>query len=90
MVWVAVCLPLAVLPYGGGRERHFDGLQQLVANLGPVLGVILVAGLAWQLVITTRSPRLVDAGSPHPDAVPDRSAPVLTPEGASPNRSAVD
>ena len=70
VVWVAVCLPLAVLPYGGGRERHFDGLQQLVANLGPVLGVILVAGLAWQLVITTRSPRLVDAGSPHPDAVP--------------------
>jgi len=32
--------------------------------------VILVAGLAWQLVITTRSPRLLDAGSPHPDAVP--------------------
>ena len=24
VVWVCVCLPLAVLPYGGGRERHFD------------------------------------------------------------------
>ncbi len=57
VVWVAICLPLAVLPYGGGRERTFDALQQLVANLGPVVGVVLIAGLAWQLVITTRTPR---------------------------------
>ena len=47
--------PLAVLPYGGGRERNFDFLQQLVANLGPLLGVVLVAGLACQLVVSTRS-----------------------------------
>jgi alpha-1,2-mannosyltransferase len=52
VVWVCVCLPLAVLPYGGGRERQFDFLQQLVANLGPIIGVILVVGLAWQLVAT--------------------------------------
>ena len=55
VVWVSVCLPLAVLPYGGARERQFDALQQLVANLGPVVGVLLVAGLAWQLVVTTRT-----------------------------------
>jgi alpha-1,2-mannosyltransferase len=54
VVWVCVCLPLAVLPYGGGRERQFDFLQQLVANLGPIIGVILVVGLAWQLVATSR------------------------------------
>jgi alpha-1,2-mannosyltransferase len=54
VVWVCVCLPLAVLPYGGGLERQFDLLQQLVANLGPMLGVILLIGLAWQLVVTTR------------------------------------
>jgi alpha-1,2-mannosyltransferase len=54
VVWVCVCLPLAVLPYGGGRERQFDFLQQLVANLGPIIGVILVVGLAWQLVATPR------------------------------------
>ena len=54
VVWVCVCLPLAVLPYGGGRERQFDFLQQLVANLGPIIGVILVVGLAWQLVATAR------------------------------------
>jgi alpha-1,2-mannosyltransferase len=54
VVWVCVCLPLAVLPYGGGRERQFDFLQQVVANLGPIVGLILVAGLAWQLVATPR------------------------------------
>ena len=54
VVWVCVCLPLAVLPYGGGRERQFDFLQQLVANLGPIIGVILVVGLAWQLVAAPR------------------------------------
>ena len=55
VVWVCICLPLAVLPYAGGRERQFNFLQQLVANLGPILGVILLVGLAWQLVVTTRA-----------------------------------
>ena len=50
VLWVCACLPLAVLPYGGGRERTFDLGQQLVANLGPVLGVLLVIGLAWRLL----------------------------------------
>jgi alpha-1,2-mannosyltransferase len=54
VVWVCVCLPLAVLPYGGGRERQFDFLQQVVVNLGPIVGLILVAGLAWQRVATPR------------------------------------
>jgi alpha-1,2-mannosyltransferase len=54
VVWVCMCLPLAVLPYGGGRERQFDFLQQVVANLGPIVGVILFVGLAWQLVATPR------------------------------------
>jgi alpha-1,2-mannosyltransferase len=55
VAWVCLCLPLAVLPYGGGRERQFDVVQQVVANLGPILAVILVVGLAWQLVVTTRT-----------------------------------
>jgi alpha-1,2-mannosyltransferase len=55
VIWVCICLPLAALPYGGGRERHFDFLQQLVADLGPLLGGILIAGLAWQLVVTMRT-----------------------------------
>lgn len=57
VLWVCACLPLAALPYGGGRERTFDSLQQLVANLGPVLGVVLVVGLAWQLVVSARAAR---------------------------------
>jgi alpha-1,2-mannosyltransferase len=55
VTWVCVCLPLALLPYGHGQERQYDLLQQVVANLGPVLGVILLVGLAWQLVASTRA-----------------------------------
>jgi alpha-1,2-mannosyltransferase len=65
VVWVCACLPLAVLPYAGGRERHFDALQQLVANLGPIVGVALVAGLAWQLVVTTRRSEALRAAAAH-------------------------
>ncbi len=64
VVWVCACLPLAVLPYAGGRERQFDFLQQLVANLGPILGLILLVGLAWQLVVTTRVQPIPTTASP--------------------------
>jgi alpha-1,2-mannosyltransferase len=60
VVWVSACVPLAVLPYGRAVERQYDALQQVVANLGPVVGVLLIAGLAWQLVVTTRAVRLVE------------------------------
>ena len=36
VVWVCACLPLAVLPYGGGRERwhSVEGIRhQVVQNL---------------------------------------------------------
>ncbi len=56
VVWVSACLPLAALPYGRAVERSYDGLQQLVANLGPLLGVLLVAGLSWHLVVSSRQP----------------------------------
>ena len=64
VVWVCICLPLAVLPYAGGRERQFNLLQQLVANLGPMLGLILLVGLAWQLVVTTRAHAVPTTASP--------------------------
>jgi alpha-1,2-mannosyltransferase len=54
VVWVSACVPLAVLPYGRAVERRYDALDQLVANLGPIVGVVLIAGLAWHLVISTR------------------------------------
>jgi alpha-1,2-mannosyltransferase len=63
VVWVCACLPLAVLPYGGGRERTFSLLQQTVANLGPLLGVALVVGLAWQLLAHSVPSRVLVAGS---------------------------
>jgi alpha-1,2-mannosyltransferase len=54
VLWVCACLPLSVLPYAGARERSFTFLQQVVANLGPVIGFVLVVGLAWQLVVQSR------------------------------------
>ena len=54
VLWVCACLPLAVLPYGGDRERDFTFVQQVVANLGPLLGVALVAGLGWQMLVARR------------------------------------
>ncbi|HLL63854.1 MAG TPA: glycosyltransferase 87 family protein [Propionibacteriaceae bacterium] len=68
VVWVSACLPLAALPYGRAVERQYGGLQQLVANLGPLLGVLLVAGLAWHLVVSTRQSR------PVPDRTPNEPA----------------
>jgi alpha-1,2-mannosyltransferase len=53
-----------VLPYAGDRERLFDFLQQLVANLGPILGVTLLVGLACQLVVTTRIQPIPSTTSP--------------------------
>ena len=64
VIWVCVCLPLALLPYGHGQERQYDFLQQVVANLGPVLGVILLVGLAWQLVASTRAQPVPTTASP--------------------------
>jgi alpha-1,2-mannosyltransferase len=64
VIWVCACLPLAVLPYAGGRERQFGFLQQLVANLGPTLGVMLLVGLAWQLVVSSRLQPLPTTTSP--------------------------
>jgi len=63
VVWVSACLPLAALPYGGDRERDFTLLQQVVANLGPMLGLALVIGLAGQQVVRARARvRLAVAG----------------------------
>lgn len=55
VVWISICLPLAVLPYGGGRERSFDFLQQLIANLGPLTGVCLVFALGVHMVAQSLS-----------------------------------
>jgi len=55
-LWVSLCLMLMVLPYGGGPELRYNAGQQLIANLGPLLGVILIGGLALQLVSVSRAP----------------------------------
>lgn len=50
VLWLAICLPLAVLPYGGGIERSYSAGQDLVGAFGPVLGAGFVVALAvWCL-----------------------------------------
>jgi alpha-1,2-mannosyltransferase len=43
--WVAMCPMLAFLPYAGGNEYAYTLGQSVVANLGPLLGAMLVAAL---------------------------------------------
>ena len=38
----------------GDPERNYTFLQQVIANLGPLLGLALVAGLGWQMVSAHR------------------------------------
>jgi alpha-1,2-mannosyltransferase len=54
VVWVCVCPPLALLPYGNQVELTYSPLQELVANLGPVTGVVLVVALTVHLLLTRR------------------------------------
>jgi alpha-1,2-mannosyltransferase len=73
VLWICACLPLAVLPYGGDRERDYSALQQLVANLGPVMGAGLVVALGIRLVLRSldRVP-----GDPVPGNPPGSGSPV--------------
>ena len=57
VLWVCLCLPLALLPYGKGQERTYGVLEQIVANIGPLVGLALVVGLAWPLAVRARSRR---------------------------------
>lgn len=52
--WVALCPPLAFLPYGEGRELHFNVGQTVVVEFTPVLSVALIVGAGLWLL---RSPR---------------------------------
>ena len=51
VIWICACLPLAVLPYGGSFELHYTAFQQLIANLGPVMGAGLILALAVRMVL---------------------------------------
>ncbi|GAA3578419.1 glycosyltransferase 87 family protein [Microlunatus spumicola] len=55
VVWVCLCPPLALLPYGKQVELTYTPLQELVANLGPVTGVVLVLALTVHLLVGGRA-----------------------------------
>ena len=54
VVWVCLCPPLALLPYGKQVELTYTPFQEVVANLGPVTGVVLVVALTVQLLVGRR------------------------------------
>ena len=54
VVWVSLCPPLALLPYGNQAELTYGPMQELVANLGPVTGVVLVLALTVRMLVVRR------------------------------------
>jgi alpha-1,2-mannosyltransferase len=53
-IWIALCLPLAVLPYGSHKEVDYTAGQKFVGNLGATLGTVLVVALAVHALATMR------------------------------------
>lgn len=54
VLWIAACLPLALLPYGDRREANYTWWQELIGNLGPVCGIVLIVGLALTCLSPSR------------------------------------
>lgn len=66
MLWISVCLPLAVLPYGSQVEAGYTAVQQIVANAGPVLGSVFLVAVAVHAGLQWRShPRVAVAPGRH-------------------------
>jgi alpha-1,2-mannosyltransferase len=53
-IWIALSLPLAVLPYGGHKELAYTFGQKLVGNLGPTLGSALIVALCVHALVSMR------------------------------------
>ncbi|MDN5725087.1 MAG: glycosyltransferase 87 family protein, partial [Propionibacteriales bacterium] len=68
-LWVAACLPLSLLPYGKGAADSYSALQQVIANLGPVLGVVIALGLAAQWLMARRAGTISRGGTGRRSAV---------------------
>jgi alpha-1,2-mannosyltransferase len=60
-IWIALCLPLAVLPYGGHKELAYTVGQKLVGNLGPTLGSVLIVALGVHALVSTRRGKVPQA-----------------------------
>ncbi len=54
VLWVSACLMLAVLPYGHDVESTYGAGQELIANFGPVLGAVIIIGLAVRMIAEAR------------------------------------
>ena len=53
-VWIAVQLPLTVLPYAFGAAAHYTWWQDLIGNVTPLVGLAIYLGLGIDLLIRRR------------------------------------
>ncbi|QGN33126.1 glycosyltransferase 87 family protein [Microlunatus sp. Gsoil 973] len=54
VLYVSACLPLALLPYSAGAADSYDALQELIANLGPLLITAVLIAAALLMVVRSR------------------------------------
>ncbi|QDP97265.1 DUF2029 domain-containing protein [Microlunatus elymi] len=65
VLYVSACLPLALLPYASGAEKNYTALQELVANLGPLMITAILVASAVRMIRESRHPaRPVEAAAP--------------------------
>ena len=50
VLWISLCLPLAVLPYGQGAAEQYTALQQAIANFGPLLALAIIVASAVTMI----------------------------------------
>lgn len=76
VLWVSACLMLAVLPYGHDVEATYGAGQEVIANFGPVLGAVIIVGLAVRLIAEGRGVQpSSEVGSAPPATAGTRSVP---------------
>ncbi|GAB3925246.1 membrane protein [Microlunatus endophyticus] len=54
VLYVSACLPLALLPYYAGAADHYNALQELIANFGPILITLVLIVAAGGMIVRSR------------------------------------
>ncbi|MBO0810818.1 MAG: DUF2029 domain-containing protein [Microlunatus sp.] len=63
VVYVSACLPLALLPYYAGAAESYNGLQELIANFGPLLITAVLLTQAVLMAVRSRASLASDGRS---------------------------
>jgi alpha-1,2-mannosyltransferase len=55
VLYISACLPLALLPYNAGAADSYNALQELIANLGPLLISAVLIACAISMISQSRT-----------------------------------